>query len=75
MFHVTVNVNLMVVSIIQIKSGIPINANVSVKTSKILCIRRNPSTSASEINRYVQNIVDDLVITCGHIKDVLDTVS
>ena len=75
MFHVTVNVNLMVVNIIQIKSGIPINANVSVKTSKILCIRRNPSTSASEINRYVQNIVDDLVITCGNIKDVPDTVS
>ena len=75
MFHVTVNVNLMVVNITQIKSGIPINANVSVKTSKILFMQRNPSTSASEINRYVQNIVDDLVITCGHIKDVLDTVS
>ena len=40
LYHANVNVNLTERNVIQIKSGIMINANVSVKISKNMCVKK-----------------------------------
>ena len=53
--------------LIQIKNGIKINVNVSIKI--IVCLWKknytwNPSTFICENSRYLKSIVDDSVIVC-----------
>ena len=61
---------LMVESVIQIKSQITINVNVSVKIKKYcLCEDYiwNPATCNCENGKYLASIIDDPVITCDEI--------
>ena len=46
----------MVKSVIQIKSGIAMNVDLSVKN-------QNPATRSCEIGKYLASIIDDSVIT------------
>ena len=59
----------MVESVIQIKSGIIINADGSVKI--IINVKKmwNPATCSCENGKYLASIFDDSVITCHEIID------
>ena len=63
----------------QMKNGIVINFNVSVKAT--VCAKRNyrwnPSTCTSifENSRYLISVVDDSAIACDEIMSVKDSVS
>ena len=65
--------------VIQIKSGIMINANVSVKIRKIIiCAKRIIFTILLHVvvkMINVRSIIDDTVITCGDIIEETKTVS
>ena len=52
-YHANVNVNLMIENIAQIKSGITINVNVTVRTSK------NPAICTCDNSEYLANITDN----------------
>ena len=65
-----VNVNLMIESVIQIKSGITINVGVTVKVKKKHCMRKkdyiwNPAVCSCENGKYLVRINNDSVITCN----------
>ena len=69
MYYVNINVNLMVKSVIQIKSGIMINVDCQCKKHNI-CEKDyilNPATCSCENGKYLVNIMDDSVITCDKI--------
>ena len=56
-YHLNVNLSLIAESIIQIKSGITINVDASVKIKKnIICCKKdyvwNPATCSSENGKY-----------------------
>ena len=66
MHRVNVNVNLMIESVIQIKSGIMINFDVSVKN--IIYVKK--STFGILLHdKYLESILDNSVITCDEIID------
>ena len=62
--HVVLNANLMVKNVLEIKSRIMINSDMSAKPNKTSSMQknniRNPSTCASEIYRYLKNITDTM---------------
>ena len=60
----------MVESIIQIKSGILINVDASVKRNYIW----NPATCSCENGKYLANIMDNSVITCDEIVEEIKAV-
>ena len=53
-------------NVIQIKSGITINVNVSVKIQIF-----NPATCRCKNCKYLTSIIDDSVITCDEIMEEL----
>ena len=72
MYHANVNINLMVESVIQIKSRIMIIVNVSVKKKKKICeedYNWNPATCSWEKDKYLANIIGYPVIRCYEIID------
>ena len=82
MYHVNVNVNLMVESVIQIKNRIMINVGVSVKN--IIYVKKiifgillhvvKKFLVCSENGKYLASIMDDSVITCDEIIEETKTV-
>ena len=76
MFRVIVNENSIVQLAIQIKNGIMINVNASVKS--IVRAKEdyssNPSTCFCENSKHLRHIVDDSLIACDEIY-VMDVVS
>ena len=65
----------MVDNVIQIKSGIKINADASVKNiiyvKKIIFGRLYPVTCSCENGKYLASIIDDSVIICDEIIDAV----
>ena len=66
----------MIENVIQIKSGTTINADASAKTElNMMCAKkvhiRNPRTCTCENGRYLENIINDSVVTCDEIIDAL----
>ena len=64
MYHANVDVNFIVENVIQIKSGIMIPADASVKKRHI-CEKDyiwNPAASTCENGKYLASITDDLVL-------------
>ena len=75
-----VNENLMIESVIQIKSGIKINVGASIKTKKKHRLYKkdyiwNPPTCSCENGKYLARINNDSVITCDEIKEETKTVA
>ena len=73
-YHANVNINLMVESVIQIKSGIMINVGAHVKTN--ICEKDytwNPATFSCKNGKYLASIIDSSVITCDEIIDAVET--
>ena len=71
------NASLIVENVIQIKSGIMINAGVRVKNYQT-CYENyswNPTTCICENGKYLRSIADDLVITCDETINATDSVS
>ena len=64
-YHANVNINLMVENLIQIKTVIAINADVSAKKHNIW----NPAKCSCKNVKYLANIMFDSVITCDEITD------
>ena len=64
-------------NIIQIKNGIMINVDVSIKTSHMWKdYIRNPATCSCENDEYLASIIDDdSLITCDEIKEESKTIS
>ena len=66
-----ININLMVESVIQIKSGITINVSANVKIQKnCVCEKDYISDSATcscKNQKYLESITVNLVITCDEI--------
>ena len=72
MFYAYINVNLMVENVVQIKSGITINAGASVKIWKKHhpCVKYyiwNPAICSCKTGKYLASIIDNSIITCGEI--------
>ena len=71
------NANSIVQRVIQIKNGIMININLSVKS--IICVKKDYSWNSSACicknGRYLKIIADDLVIVWDEVKSVTDSVS
>ena len=68
-FHETLNTNLVIQHVIQIRNGIMIHVNVSAKK----CC--NPNTCICENSRYLKSIADTLIILCDEIINGTDSVS
>ena len=66
-YHANLNVNLMVENIAQIKSGITINVNMTVRTWK------NPATCTCDSSEYLASITDNSGITCDQIIEETKT--
>ena len=69
-YHAKVNVNFIVENVIQIRSGIMVNVDVSVKN--IICEKDyiwNHATCSCKNGKYLENILDNSVITCDEIID------
>ena len=66
-YHANLNVNLMVENIAQIKSGITINVNVTVRTWK------NPFTCTRDSSEYLASITDNSGISCDQIIEETKT--
>ena len=64
--YASVNTNLMVENVTQIKSGITINASVSVKIREKNCIW-DSATCSFEYGKYVGSIIDNSVVTCDEV--------
>ena len=64
-------------NIIQIKNGIMINVDVSIKTSHMWKdYFRNAATCSGENEKYLASIIDDdSLITCDEIKEESKTIS
>ena len=67
-----VNSNSIVQHVIQIKNGITINFNVSVKS---ITSANNPSTFIYENSRFLKSIVDDSVIARDKIMSIANNAS
>ena len=71
MYHVNVNVSLIVKNATRIKSIKPINVDASAKIqTNIVCKKvytLNPATCTCENDRHTENIIGNLVITCDEI--------
>ena len=68
-----VNVNLVVENVIGIKNGIMINVNVSLKKHNT-CEKGyiwNHTTCSSKNGKYLANVMDDSVIKCGEVTEVV----
>ena len=61
-YHANVNVNLMVENVVQIKNGITINNEVSPKSERTSCAKKeyiwNPATCSCENGKYLA-IIDN----------------
>ena len=68
-YYVNVNVNLMEESVIQIKSGIKINVDASVKNTCKKHYIWNPATCCYKNSKYLAGIIDNSVIKCDEIID------
>ena len=70
LYHVNVNVNVMVENVIHIKSGITITVNGS---AKIIIYKKdyiwNPVTCSCENGKYLASTIDGSVIMCDEIID------
>ena len=72
-YHANLNINLMVENVIQIKNGIMINVNVSVKTNAWhKDFIWNPTTCSSQNGKYIANTMDDSVIKYDEIMESCD---
>ena len=63
-------------NVIQIKSGMMINVNASVKN--IIYVRDyiwNPATCSCENGKHLSSIIDDSVITCDEIIEETKTIA
>ena len=68
---------MIVVNVIQIKSGTTVNVSVSAKIRENMCMKKYfwyPSTCACENGKYLENIIDDTVVTCNEIIESTKTV-
>ena len=76
MDYAIINVKLMVENVIQIKSRITINVDVSVKISYMKKdYIWNPATCSCANDKYLASIFDHSVITCDNITGETKTVS
>ena len=69
-YHASVNVNFTIENVIQVKSGIMINEDASVKT--ILYVKKlylEPATCSFENGKYLASIINDSVIPCDEFID------
>ena len=72
MYHENVNVNLMVKSVIQIKSGMAINIDASIKILKKhrMCEKDyfwKPAACSCENGKYLANIIENSMIKCNEL--------
>ena len=73
-FHVNVNVDLMVKKVIQINAGITVNVDVNVKKHHI-CEKdyvSNPATCNCENGKYLASIMDDSTIIFDEVRESYD---
>ena len=70
MYHINVNVNLVVGNVIQIRSGITTNVNASAKNIKYVKNMLNSAACSCENGKYLSSIVNDLGIMCDEIIDL-----
>ena len=75
MYHLNLNVNVMFENVIQIKNGIMINDDASVKNIKYMKkdYLWNPVTCSCENGHYLLSNIDGSVITCDEITDAKET--
>ena len=74
MYHVTVNINLMVKNVIQIKSGIAIKVGKSAQIRKKYHAGEkdytwDPATCSCKNGKYLTCIIDDSLIRCDEVID------